>query len=54
MHVLYPDVLLALDTKPVGIANADTMFNLWESYQSFVKEQKFKDIGDVRSPSLEK
>ncbi|WP_196426703.1 iron-siderophore ABC transporter substrate-binding protein [Lysinibacillus cavernae] len=54
MHVLYPDVLLALDTKPVGIANADTMFNLWEAYQSFTKEQKFADIGDVKSPSLEK
>lgn len=54
MHVLYPDVLLALDTKPIGIANADTMFNLWEAYQSFVEEQTFTDIGDVRSPSLEK
>lgn len=54
MHVLYPDVLLALGIEPVGIADADMQFNLWEAYQPYVEKKKFDDIGNVRSPNMEK
>lgn len=54
MHVLYPDVLLSLGIVPVGIASADTQFSTWEAYKSYIEQYEFVDIGEPRSPNIEK
>ncbi|MEG0258637.1 MAG: iron-siderophore ABC transporter substrate-binding protein [Lysinibacillus sp.] len=54
MHVLYPDVLLALGIAPIGIASADTQFSTWEVYQSYIEKHEFVDIGEPRNPNIEK
>lgn len=54
MHVLFPDILLALGKEPVGVAGADTMLNQWEAYRAYTKDKRIIDIGDYDTPNLEK
>ncbi len=54
MHVLFPDILLALGSEPIGVAGADAMFNQWEAYQSYTQGKEIVDIGEYDSPNLEK